>query len=462
MSDYWNGNYKNSIKKVISLKILIIFVIVFLVNNIVLYLLGKNLFMKKFLDLNLENEEVINLVTDSLKNLNIYLAIITFIVLCISMIYIYKFLEKFAILIHRFRQHFYLLKDGEFFYTIRDRHLKRGDELGGIAIEADAMQKSLVKTLSEVNKSADIVKESAESLNGLSKTLKGSTDSIVNKLDEVSLNVGVESNGLNEISNSLNLFKETLSYNINLTKNINEKSDSINEKSYTNFENMQILNKTSEGFNTAFIQFTKTLELMRENLQKVNEISYLINDIAGQTNLLALNAAIEAARAGESGKGFAVVADEVRKLAEKTKDSSVSINELIVNVIENSNDLVENTDDMSEKLDKQKDIIGNSLNSNSIISNDIKNINRDIKEQVESSEKIVKDSSYILEKIEYIRAIADQNLLLAREVNVEAMKIKDSTDEIYNKADGLNVSSQGTIESLKKFKLVEPEGETLK
>lgn len=462
MSDYWNGNYKNSIKKVVSLKILIAFVTVFLANNIALYLLGKKLFLKNFLDVGIENGEVIDLVSTSLKTLNIYLAIITFIVLLISMVFIYRFLDKFATLIHRFRQHFYLLKDGEFFYSIREKHLKRGDELGGIAIEANAMQKSVVETLGEVNKSADIVKESAESLNGLSKVLKESTDSIVNKLDEVSSNISVESSGLNEISDSLNVFKETLSYNIDLTKNINDKSDSINEKSYINFENMQILNNTSEGFNDAFTEFTKTLELMRVNLRKVNDISYLINDIAGQTNLLALNAAIEAARAGESGKGFAVVADEVRKLAEKTKDSSVSINDLIVNVIENSNDLVKNTDDMSEKLDKQKVIIGSSLDSNNIISTDIKNINRDIKEQAESSKKIVSDSSFILEKIEYIRAIADQNLMLAQEVNGEALKIKDSTDEVYNKADKLNISSQSTIESLSKFKIIKPEGEVLK
>ncbi len=71
---------------------------------------------------------------------------------------------------------------------------------------------------------------------------------------------------------------------------------------------------------------------MDNNVGQISEMTNLINSISEQTNLLALNAAIEAARAGESGKGFAVVADEIRKLAERSKESSESINKLVENI----------------------------------------------------------------------------------------------------------------------------------
>jgi len=88
------------------------------------------------------------------------------------------------------------------------------------------------------------------------------------------------------------------------------------------------IKKLAEAINHSADQ----MHALREHGQQINSVLTVIKTVADQTNLLALNAAIEAARAGEQGRGFAVVADEVRSLAQRTQESTIEIESVIVNI----------------------------------------------------------------------------------------------------------------------------------
>jgi len=86
--------------------------------------------------------------------------------------------------------------------------------------------------------------------------------------------------------------------------------------------------RSAKDIDTALVQVeaTKTVAAtLADAIQRIGQISGLIQDIASQTNLLALNATIEAARAGDAGRGFAVVASEVKNLAGQTTKATEEI-----------------------------------------------------------------------------------------------------------------------------------------
>ena len=184
-------------------------------------------------------------------------------------------------------------------------------------------------------------------------------------------------------------------------------------------------------------EHTHTASALIENLNiksaEIQEVTQVIETIAGQTNLLALNAAIEAARAGEQGRGFAVVADEVRGLASRTSSATGEVGKIIdeirsetekvvvtmkglSEVVEHGSEQIQNVGtrlrgiaDQSQSVESDIAIIATGIETNS---RDIESINASIQnigEELKASETEVKqlqqEANTLMEESEVVHAI---------------------------------------------------------
>ncbi|HHV29653.1 methyl-accepting chemotaxis protein [Acetivibrio mesophilus] len=192
---------------------------------------------------------------------------------------------------------------------------------------------------------------------------------------------------------------------------------------------------------------------LNNDMKEIKKIIKMILDISGQTKLLALNATIEAARAGEAGKGFAVVASEVKKLANRTKDASNIINNIL-------NTIQRKTESTVDYANSTSHIIGQQLESVIQTDNAFKTIREgmaDISNQINNVDNSVKDIASLNEMVKNaltsISVLSEEAAATSQNVSSNSREQLMGAEELLEYADQLNKMAQELNETMSIFKI---------
>ncbi|TPE49775.1 methyl-accepting chemotaxis protein [Maribrevibacterium harenarium] len=185
------------------------------------------------------------------------------------------------------------------------------NELAQLAKATNQFVEYLTGLLSEIDQSVEDIARSGHQITQLAGKTTDRITTQAAAVQQFSTSVSELNDAIAEVARQLQLSSEATD---NAKKDVHTSGQQINQT-------IALINDLA-GSMASISDVVANLEKRSADINSVLEV---IGGIAEQTNLLALNAAIEAARAGETGRGFAVVADEVRALAQKTQESTQTI-----------------------------------------------------------------------------------------------------------------------------------------
>lgn len=289
-------------------------------------------------------------------------------------------------------------------WTVSVASLFNSDTIGSLEAKEAAQRKMLddvIAVANEVRKGTENAMNIVTELNSSTEVVNGAMKDISDSTLSTAENIQTQTEMTQNIQDSIGATLERSEKMVTVAK----QSGELNDKSA---KIMDDLRKQSEVISATNSEVADSMMKLQERTHAVKSIADTIFSISSQTNLLALNASIESARAGEAGRGFAVVADEIRQLAEKTRQETESIANILAELSNNAQAAAEAVERSVAAAGAQDEMIGMASESFHEMNENVNELISDIGEIDVMLTNLSEANNQIVENIMHLSATTEE------------------------------------------------------
>lgn len=381
--------------------------------------------------------------------------IITLVALVISLIIMYRVINRIIEPIKLLDKNLGLIASGDLTVKVSEKYLRGKDEFGRLANSEKKLLDAMNEIIGDIRHIGLNVDVNSADLSAASQQMAASTEEVATAIQEIAKASEFQASNLIEVNNILTQFDQELENMVQSITQIDGSSREVYGDIASSDENMKELSETIDSTTKTINLFLDKIVKLGESIMEIDKITDLINEISEQTNLLALNAAIEAARAGEAGKGFAVVSEEIRKLAEQTKHSIEDINNIVHDIHGEVDAINHSINDINEEMTSQEKVTITTIEIFESIMESIRKMVGQIGELNQSTENVNHGKDMIISRIEEISSEAQQVSASSEEIAASAEEMNASVEEVSASAEALSSMTESMMKEVNRFKVFE-------
>lgn len=328
-------------------------------------------------------------------------------------------------------------------------------EVGSIANAVLRMKEALTEIVQKIRQQGEQLFDASETLNNnAAKTAENvnNVETAVNEIATSATSQAQETQGATESIISMGTMIEDSTSQV---KSMNETADVMNESGQIAKKALEELGEINERATESINVIYEQTNTTNDSALKIKDATSLIASIADETNLLSLNASIEAARAGEAGKGFAVVAAQIQKLAEQSNESAKRIEDIIRELLKDSETAVHTMEDVKEIMQEQNEKVKKTAE---VFEQMHEGVNLSIHGMVsieEQTQKIEDARNKIVDTVQSLSAIAEENAASTQETSASMMEIGSVINDISQNAENLKNIAEVLERNMQLFQMEE-------